>query len=193
MRFAFISIIAIALFILPIGLTSATDLGVSFITEQCGDWNVGFNWSIMDEYKRSISHGNSETGGVKVATDTLIMTSAHEPKKMVKIAIMKYSSRDSSLVNSSILMVRADEALSKSGACKRLSAAARMIDGHPAAFVSGSRCSDEKPVYIAVYPVSYYFDRLGRALESDALGVIVSTYEPEITERLINSIKIEQN
>lgn len=193
MRFAFVSFIALALFILPIGLASASDLGVSYITEQCGDWKVGFNWSITDEYKRSVSHGDSETGGVKVTTDTLIMTSAAEPYKMVKIAIMEYSSRDSSLVNSSILMVRADEALSKSGVCKRLSATARMIEGRPAAFVSGSRCSDEKPVYIAVYPVSYYFDRSGHALESDALGVIVSTYEPEITDRLINSIKIEQN
>jgi len=193
MRHAFISFIALTLFVLPIGLVFADDPGISFVTEQCGDWSVGFNWSNMDEYQRSVSHGNSETGGVKVATDTLTMTSAAEPEKVVKISIMKYSSRDSSLVNSSILMVRADEALSRSGVCKRLSSAARMVDGRPAAFVSGSRCLDEKPVYIAVYPISHYFDKLGHTLESDALGVIVSTYDSETTQRLINSIKIGQN
>jgi len=193
MRHSFILFIALALFVLPIGPVFAGDPGVSFVTEQCGDWNVGFNWSNMDEYKRSVSHGNSETGGVKVSTDTLVMTSAADPEIMMKIAIMKYTSRDSSPVNSSILMVRADEALSKSGSCNRLSSAAGTIDGRPAAFVSGSRCQDERPVYIAVYPVSHYFDRSGHTLESDALGVIVSTYDSEITERLMSSIKIEQS
>ncbi len=193
MRNLFISLIALASFSLAIGLASSSDHVVSFVTEPCGDWKVGFNWSNTDAYKRSVSHGDSETGGIKVATDTLAISSATDQGRMVKVAIMKYSSRDSSLINSSILMVRADEALSKSGVCKRLSTAARMIDGRPAALVSGERCSDGKPVYIAVYPVSYYFDRQGRALESDALGVIVSTYGPEITERLMNSIKIEQN
>lgn len=190
MRLAFI--LFIALLILPAAQASMSDLGVSGVSEQCGDWKVSFNWSVMDEYKMSTSHGDSEAGGVKVATDTLIIASAAEQNKMVKIAIMKYSSRDRALVNSSILMIRADEALSKSKICKKLSAAARMIDGRPAAFVSGARCSDGVPVYVAVYPVSYFFDRSGRSLESDALGVIVSTYELEITERLINSIKIEQ-
>ncbi len=190
MRLAFI--IFIALLILPVVQASMSDLGVSGVSEQCGVWKVSFNWSVMDEYKRSTSHGDSESGGVKVATDTLIMTSATDQNRMVKIAIMKYSSRDKALVNSSILMIRADEALSKSKVCKKLSAAARMIDERPAAVVSGSRCSDGEPVYVAVYPVSYFFDRSGRSLESDALGVIVSTYDFEITERLINSIKIEQ-
>lgn len=193
MRHSFISFIALALFVLPIGPVFAGDPGVSFVTEQCGDWNVGFNWSNMDEYKRSVSHGNSEAGGVKVSTDTLVMISAADPERMVKIAIMKYTSRDSSPVNSSILMARADEALSKSGSCNRLSSAAGTIDGRPAAFVSGSRCLDERPVYIAVYPVSHYFDGSGHTLESDALGVIVSTYDSEITERLMSSIKIKQS
>lgn len=190
MRLAFI--LFIALLILPAAQASMSDLGVSGVSEQCGDWKVSFNWSVADEYKKSTSHGDSEAGGVKVATDTLIMTSATDPNRMAKIAIMKYSSRDSELVNTSILMVRADEALSKSKICKKLSAAARMIDGRPAAFVSGARCSDGEPVYVAVYPVSYFFDRSGRSLESDALGVIVSTYDLEKTERLIDSIKIDQ-
>jgi hypothetical protein len=190
MRLAFI--LFLALLILPAMQASMGDLGVSGVSEQCGDWKVSFNWSVTDEYKTSTSHGDSEAGGVKVSTDTLIMTSATDPKKTVKIAIMKYSSRNSSLVNTSILMVRADEALLKSKICKKLSAAARMIDERPAAFVSGTRCSDGEPVYVAVYPVSYFFDRSGRSLESDALGVIVSTYDLEITEGLINSIKIVQ-
>jgi hypothetical protein len=190
MRLAFI--LFIALLILPAAHASMGDLGISSVSEQYGGWKVSFNWSVMDEYKRSASHGDSEVGGVKVATDTLIMTSTADPKKTVKIAVMKYSSRDTELVNTSILMVRADEALLKSKICKKLSAAARMIDGRPAAFVSGARCSDGEPVYVAVYPVSYFFDRSGRSLESDALGVIVSTYDLEKTEGLINSIKIEQ-
>ncbi|MDM7912872.1 MAG: hypothetical protein QUS09_07220, partial [Methanotrichaceae archaeon] len=173
MRLAFISFIA--LLILPVAQASAADLddlSISAVSEQCGDWKVSFNWSIMDEYKKSTSHGDSEANGVEVTTDTLILTSAADPKRTVKIAIMKYSSRDSELVNTSILMVRADEALLKSKICKKLSATARMIDGRPAAFVSGARCSDGEPVYVAVYPVSYFFDRSGRSLESDALGVI---------------------
>jgi hypothetical protein len=190
MRLAFI--LFIALLILPAAHASMGDLGISSVSEQCGGWKVSFNWSVMDEYKRSVSHGDSEVGGVKVATDTLIMTATDDPKKTVKIAVMKYLSRDSELVNTSILMVRADEALLKSKICKKLSATARMIDGRPAAFVSGARCSDGEPVYVAVYPVSYFFDRSGRSLESDALGVIVSTYDLEKTEGLINSIKIEQ-
>ncbi len=190
MRLAFIPFIA--LLILPAVLASMSDMGISSISEQCGDWRVSFNWSDMGEYKRSTSHGDSESGGVKVSTDTLIMTSAAKPNQTVKIAIMKYSSRDKALVNSTILMVRADEALSKYRICRKLSASARMIEGRPAAFVSGAKCSDGEPVYVAAYPVSYYFDRQGRALESDALGVIVSTYDYEVTERLINSIKIEQ-
>jgi hypothetical protein len=193
MRLAFI--LFIALLILPAAHASMGDLGdlgISSVSEQCGGWKVSFNWSVMDEYKRSVSHGDSEVGGVKVATDTLIMTSTADPKKTVKIAVMKYSSRDSELVNTSILMVRADEALLKSKICKKLSATARVIDGRPAAFVSGARCSDGEPVYVAVYPVSYFFDRSGRSLESDALSVIVSTYDLEKTEGLINSIKIEQ-
>ncbi len=193
MRLAFISIIALTLFFSAGVLASADNPAVSFISEQCGDWKVGFNWSSSDDYKKSASHGNSESGGVKVETDTLIITSTAEPKETIKLSIMKYLSRDRDLVNTSILMLRADEALSRSGVCKRLSASARMIEGRPGAFVSGSRCSDGEPVYIAVYPVSYYFDKSGRALASDALGVIVSTYDFNTTERLISSIKIEQN
>lgn len=192
MKLIFVS--CIALLLLPGVLVSASrsDLGVFRASEQCGKWMVSFNWSNLDEYKKSVSHGDSEASGVKVATDTLIMTSTSPPERMVKIAVMKYSARDSSLVNSSILMIRANEALSKLKVCKNLSSAARMIDDRPAAVVSGARCSDSEPVYVAVYPVSYYFDKQGRALESDALGIIVSTYDLETTERLINSIKIEQ-
>ncbi len=190
MRLALISFIA--LLILPAGLASTSDTSALNISEQCGDWKVSFNWSDIKEYTRSTSHGDSESSGVKVSTDTIIMTSAANPDDMVKIAIMKYSSRDTDLVNTSILMVRADEALSKYGICRKLSASARLIDERPAAFVSGAKCSNEKPVYVAAYPVSYYFDRQGRALGSDALAVIVSTCDYEVTERLINSIKIEQ-
>jgi hypothetical protein len=190
MRLAFIPFIV--LLFLPAVLGSISDPGVSMVSEQCGDWRVSFNWSDIDEYQRSTSHGNSESGGVKVSTDTLNITSVAKPNQTVKIAIMKYSSRDKALVNTSILMVRADEALSKYGICRKLSASARMIDGRPAAFVSGAKCSDEGDVYVAAYPVSYYFDKQGRALRSDALGVIVSTFDSEVTERLIDSIKIEQ-
>ncbi len=190
MRLAFI--LFIALLILPSVLASMSDPSTSGISEQCGGWRVSFNWSDIYEYKKSTSHGDSESGGVKVSTDTIIMTSTANPNQTVKIAIMKYSSRDKALVNTSILMVRADEALSKLGICKKLSASARLIDGRPAAFVSGNKCSDGAPVYVAAYPVSYYFDRQGRALESDALGIIVSACDYEVTERLINSLKIEQ-
>jgi hypothetical protein len=39
--------------------------------------------------------------------------------------------------------------------------------------------------------VDYYYDRSARAMVSNALGIIVSSYDQETTECLISSIHIE--
>ena len=172
--------------------SSMGDMDVYRATEDFGKWIVSFNWSEMDSYKTSISHGDSESGGVKISTDTLIMTSSAEKEKVVKVAVMQYSSRDASLVKANHLMSLANETLSRSGVCGGSKTAMRSMDGKPGVFVSGIKCSSGDPIFAAAYPVDYHFDRPGGVLASDAIGVILSTYDQETTERLISSIKIEQ-
>lgn len=169
------------------------DAGISQISEKCGNWIVGFDLPALEKYSKSTSHGDSEAGKVKISADTLTMTSLSEPSKVIKITITKYSIRDESLANLSSLRDMASKALSKSGVCGDITADTnRTIDGRPGVSVSGAKCSDGSTIFVAAYPVDYFFDKPGRALESSAIAVIASSYEPEATERLIGSIHIEQ-
>jgi hypothetical protein len=89
-------------------------------------------------------------------------------------------------------MTLANETLLKSGVCKEIKIAKRLIDGQLGAFASGLRCPLEEPVNVAVYSVDYRLDGSGGVLASNAIGIILSTYDQKISDRLINSIRIEQ-
>ena len=168
------------------------DVGVSRVSEDCGKWRIGFNWSELDDYSKSISHSDSESGKVKISTDTLIMTSSSDRKQVVKVSIAKYSAVNTELANGTYMMTLANETLKKSGVCKDINAFMRQIDGRPGAFAGGAKCPLGEPVWAAVYPVDYHLDRPGGVLAASALGIILSTYEQEVTSRLIDSVKIQQ-
>jgi hypothetical protein len=168
------------------------DIGVSRVYEDCGKWRVSFNWSEMDEYKSSVSHGDSESGKEKIVTDALIMTSLSDKSKVLKLSVLMYSESNAAPINSSRLMTLANETLLKSGVCKEIKIANRLIDGRLGVSASGLRCPLEEPVSVAVYSVDYRLDGPGGVLASDAIGILLSTYDQEISDRLINSIRIEQ-
>ncbi len=190
MRLIIILLAAVLLFLQSVSATD--DAGASRVSEKCGEWVVSFDWPIFENYSKSIAHSDSESGKVKVFTDTLTMTGISEPSKVVKITITTYSVRDASLVNSSSLMDLSNKTLYKSGVCGDITANNHTIDGRPGVLVSGTKCSDGGGVDVAAYPVDYFFDKPGRTLESNAVAVIASTMEQETTERLIGSIHIEQ-
>ena len=168
------------------------DIDVSRVSEDCGKWRVSFNWSEMDEYKSSVSHGDSESGKEKIVTDTLIMTSLSDKSKVLKVSVIMYSDSNAAPINSSRLIALANETLLKSNVCKKISIVERLIDGRLGVSASGLRCPQEEPVSVAVYSVDYHLDRPGGVLASNAIGIILSSYDQEISDRLINSIKIEQ-
>ncbi|MDD4653156.1 MAG: hypothetical protein PHQ34_13130 [Methanothrix sp.] len=168
------------------------DVSVAQISENCDKWKVSFNWSEMDAYKRSVSQGNSETGNVKTLVDTLVMTSSADAKKVLKVSVIMYSKSIASQVSSSVLMNMANDTLSKSGVCGNISLENRTIDGRPGIYASGVKCPLGNPVYAAIFPVSYHLDRPGGVLDSNALTIVLSTYDREITDRFVNSVKIEQ-
>lgn len=168
------------------------DVAVSTISEDAGQWKVSFNWSEMDEYSESVSHGDSVSGKVKISTDAIIMTSSADKSKVIKITIMKYSSKDPGLVNSSSQTKLAKDSLSKSGVCADITMKNGTINSKPAIIASGIKCLTGETIYAAVYPLDYRFDRPGGVLGSNALGLILSTYGQKETERLLDSVKIEQ-
>ncbi|MDQ1262270.1 MAG: hypothetical protein QG575_1451 [Euryarchaeota archaeon] len=168
------------------------ELAVTALSEDCGKWKISFNWSEMDEYKSSVSHGDSVSGKVAVATDALTLESASDRSKILRISVIMYSRNDAALINQSSLMALANGTLTKSKVCKDISVTERIIDGRSGIFGSGLKCPINEPVYVAVYPVEYHLDRPGGILESTALGLILSTYGQEATERFINSVKILQ-
>jgi hypothetical protein len=168
------------------------DIGVSRVSEDCGKWRISFNWSDMDEYKSSVSHGDSESGKEKIATDTLIMTSSADTSKVLKVSVVMYPESNAASIKSSRLMTLANDTLLKSNVCKDIDIVERMIDNRPGVFASGLRCPKDMPVRVAVYSVDYHLDRPGGVLASDAIGIILSTYDHKISDRFINSIKIEQ-
>ena len=168
------------------------DLAVTSVSEDCGKWKVSFNWSEMDEYKSSVSHGDSTTGKVAIATDALTLVSASDNAKVLKVSVIMYSKSDTSLINHTSMMAQANGTLAKSNVCKEINVTERVIDGRSAIFARGLKCPMNEPVYVAVYPVEYHLDRPGGILASNAVGLILSTYNQEATERFINSVKIVQ-
>ena len=168
------------------------ELAVTSVSEDCGKWKVSFNWSEMDEYKSSVSHGDSTSGKVAIATDALTLASASDNAKILKVSVIMYSKSDASLINQSSLMALANGTLTKSKVCKEINVTERVIDGRSGIFASGLKCPMSEPVYVAVYPVEYHLDRPGGVLASTAVGLILSTYSQEATERFINSVKIQQ-
>ena len=171
-------------------MTPMDEVSVSRVTEHCGSWVISFNWSDMDEYSSSTSHSNAESGGVKTTTDMLTLTATGNPETYIRIGILKYQFRDKSKVDQSYLRSLANETIKKAGACENLSYSPREIDGKPGAFISGDQCSGNSVYFVAVYPIDYYYDKSERAITSNAIGMITSSYSEEITGRFITSLKI---
>ena len=168
------------------------ELAVTSVSEDCGKWKVSFNWSEMDEYKSSVSHGDSTTGKVAISTDALTLVSASDKAKILKVSVIMYSKSDASFTNNTSMMALANSTLTKSKVCKEINVTEKVIQGRSEIFASGLKCPMGEPVYVAVYPVEYHLDRPGGVLESNAVGLILSTYNQEATERFINSVRIVQ-
>jgi len=171
---------------------SMTDLTVASVKEEYGKWMVEFNWSDMDEYDRSVAHGDSTSGRTAIHTDALSLASSSDRSKAIKVSVITYSQSDPSHVNASSMAALANSTLTKSGVCQDISITERLIEGRKGVSASGQKCPTGEMVYVAVYPVLYHLDRPGGVLASDAVGLIQSTYDPEVTERFLNSVKIIQ-
>lgn len=168
------------------------DLAVTSVSEDFGKWKVSFNWSEMDEYKSSVSHGDSTSGKTAIATDALTLVSASDKATILKVSVIMYSKSDASLINYTSMIAQAKGTLAKSKVCKEINVTGRVIDGRLGINARGLKCPLNEPVYVAVYPVEYHLDRPGGILASNAVGLILSTYNQEATERFINSVKIVQ-
>lgn len=168
------------------------ELSVMSVSEECGKWRINFNWSDMDEYKSSVSQGESASGNTEVATDTLILSSSTDRDNVLKLSVITYSRSDPSQVSMSTMIGLANGTLVKSGVCREIDLAGRMIDGKQGVFASGLKCPTNETVYVAVYPVEYHLDRPGGVLESNAIGLVLSTYDRDVTERFVSSVDIQQ-
>lgn len=168
------------------------ELSVSSLSRDCGKWRINFNWSDMDECGISVSHGDSASGKVAIATDALTLESKSDKSKVLKISVITYSRKDAFLINRSSLMELANSTLTKSKVCKDINITERKIDGQPGIFGSGLKCPMNEPVYVAAYPIEYHLDRPGGILESTAVGLILSTYGTEATERFLDSVRVLQ-
>jgi hypothetical protein len=168
------------------------EISVSSLSRDCGKWRINFNWSDMDECGTSVSHGDSTSGKVAIATDALTLESKSDKYKVLKISVVMYSRKDASLINRSSLMELANGTLTKSKVCKDINLTERVIDGQHGIFGGGLKCPMNEPVYVAAYPIEYHLDRPGGILESTAVGLILSTYGTEATERFIDSVRVLQ-
>jgi len=173
-------------------LPSMTDLTVATVKEEYGKWMVEFNWSDMDEYDRSIAHGDSTSGKTAIHTDTLTLASSLDRSKAIKVSVITYSKSDPSHVNMSSMAALANKTLTDSDVCQDINTSERLIEGRKGISASGLKCRTGTMVYAVVYPVLYHLDRPDGVLPSDAMGLILSTYDREVTERFVNSIKIIQ-
>jgi hypothetical protein len=185
-------IFCLVVLIAAVHAQTLVDDALSTVSEDTGPWRLSFNWSVMDEYGKSVSHGDSKSGNVKISTDAITMTSSADKAKVIRITIMKYSSKDPGLVNLSSQIKLAKDSLSKSGVCADIIMENRTIDGRPAIVASGIKCLNGETIYAAVYPIDYRFDRPGGILGSNAMGLIISSFGQQATERLLDSIRIEQ-
>jgi hypothetical protein len=185
--------LGLALLLTMQGLGSMMDeLAVASVSEDCGKWKVSFNWSDMDEYESSVSHGDSTSGKTAIATDALTLVSASDKAQVLKVSVIMYSKDDASLINQSSLRTLANGTLAKSKVCKEVNVTERVVDGQSGIFASGLKCPMNEPVYVVAYPVEYHMDRPGGILASTAVGLILSTYGQEVTERFIKSVEIVQ-
>jgi len=173
-------------------LPSMTDLTVATVKEEYGKWMVEFNWSDMDDYDRSIAHGDSTSGKTAIHTDTLTLASSLDRSKAIKVSVITYSKSDPSHVNMSSMTALANSTLADMDVCQDIDMTDRTIEGRKGISASGRKCSTGKMVYVAAYPVTYHLDRPGGVLSSDAVGLILSTYDREVTERFLASVKIMQ-
>ncbi len=176
----------------PGQLPSNTDLTVMTVNEECGKWMIEFNWSDMDEYDSSVAHSESTSGKTGVQTDALTLASSSHRSKALKVSVIMYSRSDPSQINMSSMTALANSTLAKSDVCQEINLTERLIEGRRGISASGQKCTTSEPVYVAVYPVGYHLDRPGGVLASNAIGLILSTYDGEVTERFLNSVKITQ-
>jgi hypothetical protein len=168
-------------------LTGVVEGSVSHVSEQCGRWTVSFDWSDADGYSKSVSQADNEDNKVKIYTDTLTLKSDEDPLKTIKISIMKYSKWNSSLAKQSNLMNLANSTLIKSGSCKDIRVSTGEIGGNPGVVGSGLECKNDKILHVAVYCV----DGSSPAIAPSILAIILSTYDQDSTDRLVNSMHIE--
>ncbi|HPS92737.1 MAG TPA: hypothetical protein PKV33_11300 [Methanothrix sp.] len=80
------------------------ELSVSSLTRDCRKWRINFSWSDMDECGISVSHGDSASGKIAIATNTLTLKSSSDKSNVLKISVITYSRKDASLINRSSLM-----------------------------------------------------------------------------------------
>jgi hypothetical protein len=170
-----------------VALVGAVEASVSHVSEQVGRWTVSFNWSDADGYKKSVSQADNEDNKVKMYTDTLTLISDEDPLKTIKISIVKYSKWNSSLGKQSYLMNLANSTLIKSGSCKNIRVGTGEIDGKTGVVGSGFECKSIKILHVAVYCV----DGSIKAIVPSTLAIILSTYDQDSTDRLVNSVHIE--
>jgi hypothetical protein len=164
--------------------------GISNISEQCGKWTVSFNWSDAQDYQESVSHMDSETGGSRIYTDTLTLISKADPTRTIKISILKYSRWNASLAKQSNLMRLANSTLIQLGSCKIIRSRGRIIDGKPGAFAIGSECKGGNVNYAAACAIDISLSQSSPTVITSALCTILSTYDLESTNRLIDSVHI---
>ena len=167
-------------------LVGAVEASVSHVSEQCGRWTVSFDWSDADGYSKSVSQADNEDNKVKIYTDTLTLKSDDDPLKTIKISILKYSKWNSSLAKLSNLMNLANSTLIKSGSCKDIQVSTGEIDGKPGVVGRGSGCKSDKILHVAVYCV----DSSSLAIPPSTLAIILSSYDQDSTDRLVNSVHI---
>jgi hypothetical protein len=164
--------------------------GTSYVSERCGKWMVSFNWSDVNDYKKSASHMESDTGGIRTYTDTLTLASTADSTRTIKISILKYSKWNMSLAKQSNLMKLANNTLIESGSCKSIRSVYRTIDEKPGAFSRGAECKGGRINYAAAYSIDSYLSRSSPAVTTSALCIILSSYDRESTDRLIDSIHV---
>jgi len=116
------------------------EMAVTSVSEECGKWKVSFNWSEMDEYASSVSHGDSASGKVAVATDALALESKSEKSGILKVSVIMYSKSDASLISHDSMTAFANSTLTKSRVCKDINVTEKVIDGRSGIFASGLKC-----------------------------------------------------
>ena len=168
-------------------LVGAVEASVSHVSEQCGRWTVSFDWSDADGYSKSVSQADNEDNKVKIYTDTLTLKSDDDTLKTIKISIMKYAKWNSSLSKLSNLMNLANTTLIKSGSCKDIRVSIGEIDGKTGVVGSGLGCNSGKILHDAVYCV----DSSSPAIPPSTLAIILSSYDQDSTDRLVNSVHVE--